>query len=73
MNSNSLPPINTVGLISGIIAWILIMWYATTQSECLRMDSCGAGSLILFAIIGLGMLAPAWLVALFVTTMTEKQ
>lgn len=60
------------GWVAGIIAWIAIMWYATTQSACLRTDSCDGGDLFLFAIIGLGMLAPSWLVATLVSSIWDK-
>jgi hypothetical protein len=55
--------INTFGLIAGTIAWILIMWYASTQSACLKTNSCDGEDMVLFAIIGIGMLAPSWIVA----------
>lgn len=56
------------GLVAGIIVWLAIMWYATTQSACLKTNSCGGGDLLLFAIIGLGMLAPSWIVASLVSS-----
>lgn len=60
--------ITGTGLVVGIIVWLIIMWYTTTQSECLSTNSCKGDDLILFAIIGVGMLAPAWLAAFFVST-----
>lgn len=60
--------ITGIGLVAGIIVWLIIMWYATTQSKCLSTNSCKSDDLILFAIIGVGMLAPAWLAAFFVST-----
>ena len=55
--------INGAGWVAGAIAWIIIMWYVTTQSACLKTNSCDGGDMILFAIIGIGMLAPAWIAA----------
>ena len=47
--------ITAPGLIAGVISWILIMWYATAQSACLKTSSCDGGDLLLFAVIGIGM------------------
>jgi len=55
--------INPFGFITGIIAWFLIMWYSSTQGECLQTKSCDGGDMIMFAVIGIGMLAPAWIIA----------
>jgi len=60
------------GWIAGIIAWILIMWYASTQSACLRTNSCDGGDLLLFAIIGIGMLVPSGFVAILVSGICDK-
>lgn len=48
------------------------MLYATTQNACLETNSCGGDDLFLFAIIGIGMLAPAWFVASFVSNIWGK-
>jgi len=65
--------INGGGIVAGIITWLCIMWYATTQSYCLRTDTCGSGDMFLFAIIGVGMLVPAWLVAMLVSPLFESE
>lgn len=56
--------LNTPGVIAGLVAWISINLYAVSQSECLRSNSCGGDDLMISAAIGVGLLAPAWIVAL---------
>lgn len=60
------------GYIAGFITWIVIMIFTVTQASCLKTESCGGIDLLLFAIIGLGMLGPAWLVANFVSSELDK-
>lgn len=55
--------ITGLGWVAGAIAWLGIMIYASTQAACMRFQTCDGGDLVLFAVIGLGMLAPAWFVA----------
>jgi hypothetical protein len=59
--------ITGAGWIAGIIAWIIIMIYSSTQVECLKFHTCGAGDMILFAVCGIGFIAPAWIVATLVS------
>lgn len=49
------------GWIAGIITWLAIIWYATTQMACLKTKTCDGEDLFLFAIISVGMLVPAGL------------
>jgi hypothetical protein len=55
--------ITGLGCVAGAIAWLGIMFYASTQVSCMQFQTCSGGDLVLFAIIGMGMLAPAWIVA----------
>lgn len=65
--------ITGAGWIAGLITWIIIMIAFTTQTECLQFNSCGAGDMILFAVCGIGFLAPAWIVASVVSAIFEKK
>lgn len=56
------------GYIVGAFFWLAIMWYATTKSACLQEHSCQGDDLFLFAILGIGMLGPAWLAASFISS-----
>ena len=60
------------GWIAGIITWVTIMWYQSKQGACLRTHSCDGGDLFLFAIIGIVMLGPSWLVAMLVSNIWNK-
>lgn len=59
--------ITGAGWIAGIIVWIIIMIFSSTQVECLKFHTCGAGDMILFAVCGIGFIAPAWIVATLVS------
>jgi len=60
------------GWVAGIIVWVAVMWNGTTGIACLRTNSCDGGDLFWFAVIGLGMLAPSWLVASLVSRYWNK-
>jgi len=64
--------INMGGIVIGGIAWLSIIWYASTQISCLQTRTCSGDDLIIFAAIGVGMLGPAWLVALISSSMFNK-
>ena len=55
--------VNRIGLIVGVIAWFAIIILTSTQVSCQKFERCGAGDLIMFGIISVGMIAPAWIVA----------
>ena len=59
--------INRIGFIVGVIAWFVIIIFTSTQISCQKFQSCGAGDLILFGIISVGMIAPASIVSLVVS------
>jgi len=61
--------ITGIGAIAGALAWLAIMLYASTKIECVKFNACDGKDLVLFAIIGLGMLVPAWVVAFLVSSM----
>ena len=59
--------ITGLGLVVGIIVWSAIEWYAITQCECLRTNSCDGEDLFISAVLGVGMLAPAGICAFLVS------
>lgn len=61
------------GFIAGALVWLAIMIYASTKSECVKFNVCGGKDLFLFAIIGLGMLVPAWVVAFLVSNIVNAE
>ena len=65
--------INGKGLLAGIVTWLLIVVIASYQADCLRYNGCGRNDLILHAIICVGMLVPAWLVAVMVSSLTKEK
>jgi hypothetical protein len=63
--------LNTVGVIAGVIAWIAIMAYYSTQKD--GASKPGAEDTILTGLIALGMLAPAAIVAVAVSHVFQRQ
>ncbi|EEB77589.1 hypothetical protein GPB2148_1322 [marine gamma proteobacterium HTCC2148] len=59
------------GFVAGLIVWLVIVGYFSTQMACLRADSCGAGDMMLAAICAVGFLVPAWLIAIIVSGKTD--
>lgn len=68
-----MPKITGLGYVVGAIVWLAIMWYATTQSSCLVTRSCKGDDLLMFAAMGVGMLAPAWVAAAVVSSVFGKE
>ena len=69
---HSMNKITGKGWVVGIITWLAIIWYATTQTACLKTKTCDGDDLFLFAVIGIGMLAPAGIVAFLVSNIFKK-
>ena len=68
----SMNKITGKGWIAGIITWLAIIWYATTQMACLKTKTCDGEDLFLFAIISVGLLVPAGLVAFIVSEISKE-
>jgi hypothetical protein len=51
--------ITTKGLVVSVIAWFAFTAFMASQAECVKYDTCGAGDMLLFAVIAIGMLVPA--------------
>jgi len=65
--------INKYGLIAGVIAWFLIMWFLVNDMECTKYDlCCDVGDLISVSVIGLGMLVPAFIVTIIISIPFSK-
>jgi hypothetical protein len=67
-----MPKLNGKGLIAGIVVWVGIMIYTINQTACLKTNTCDGDDLFLTAVLAIGMLAPAWIVAIVVSGMFEK-
>jgi hypothetical protein len=51
-----------IGFILGVIAWFIIEYFVMTENNCTKSNSCGGGDLLLFGILSIGNLAPAYVV-----------
>jgi hypothetical protein len=68
---NEFKDIDGKGIAGGIIAWLVTMFFMVSDAMCLKSDDCGAGSLLMIAIIGAGLVIPAWIFAWMVTTILK--
>ncbi len=59
--------ITKAGVVSGAVFWLLVMFFVAADSSCVDTESCGPSDLVLFAIIGLGMLVPSAIAAFIVS------
>lgn len=51
------------GVIAGTILWLALMAMMSTVMSCLETRSCGSEDFVMYALIGVGMLAPSYFVA----------
>ena len=54
--------ISARGFWVGLGFWLLVMFFGAQEAACLPA-SCGSFDLFLWAVIGIGMLAPAWIIS----------
>lgn len=48
----------------GVCAWIIFVSLWANRAECQKLGTCGTGDMVLFGIIAVSMLAPAWVAML---------
>ena len=51
------------GVIAGAIVWLVLMGMMSNIMSCIETRSCGSGDFFMYALIGIGMLAPSYFVA----------
>ena len=56
------------GFLASVVAWFLILIFATSQSSCARVSVCGGFDLFIFGIISVGFLAPAYFFGLLISS-----
>lgn len=61
-------PVNGKGFLAGAVAWLTYIFVASYRASCAEFKDCGAGDLMLYSLIAVGMLMPAWLLASFVSS-----
>lgn len=60
-------PISASGYIVGAIAWLAFAVLVAFESNCAEFGECDRIDLIMNSVISLGMLWPAWVLALIVS------
>lgn len=61
------------GLIAGVATWLVLSVFAITQMSCIAASNCGVGHLIGLKAIVLGLILPAYVVALWVSKASNKK
>jgi hypothetical protein len=51
------------GVIAGAIVWLALMAMMSAVMSCIDTRSCGSEDFFMYALIGVGMLAPSYFVA----------
>jgi len=51
------------GVIAGGIVWLALMAMMSAAMSCIETQSCGSEDFFMYALIGIGMLAPSYFVA----------
>jgi hypothetical protein len=59
--------INKKGFLAGIVSWVIIIIFAINQGSCVNYHGCDSGDLFLMSIIAVGMIAPAYLIAITIS------
>ena len=68
-----LESINGKGAICGIIVWVGMMVWMALGTSCARFNGCGYGDIFLTAILAVGMLVPAFFIAVFLSIFFVKK
>lgn len=55
--------IDEKGVIAGAIVWLALMGMMSTLMSCVESRSCGSEDFFMYALIGVGMVAPSYFVA----------
>lgn len=65
--------INGKGFVAGLISWLLICYFAIQSASCMKFGkTCGGFEMLILMILGIGFLAPAYLIATIVSDLTKK-
>lgn len=64
--------INKNGYIAGAIVWVLLVMMLCGKQYCIGVRSCNGGDFFLFWLLSIGMLAPAWVAAVTVSSGKPK-
>ncbi len=59
-------------LASGAIAWLVVMFFAANDAQCVKMRDCDAGDLVMFACIGVGCLIPCVVVVFALASRNDR-
>jgi len=65
--------INGKGFVAGLISWIVICYFTIQSGSCMKYgNSCGGFEMLILMIVGIGFLAPAYVIATIVSDLTKK-
>lgn len=63
--------LNFKGFIAGLAVWLALSWSTSREMACLD-STCGPGDLMIFGVIGVAFLAPAWIAANIISGILAK-
>ena len=70
---SSFKEVDGKGVAAGVIFWLATTYFWVSDALCSRVNDCGAGSLFVAAIVGIGFIIPAWAIAWMVTTVLKPR
>ena len=73
MDSSTFKEFSALGIVIGFAFWVALLWYVAEDLECMRHNACTSGDMVMFAVLSVGYLVPASIVALIVSTFTKRK
>lgn len=52
------------GMLAAVVTWIVLMLFGLSRSTCAKRSFCDGGDLLLFGVIAIGALVPAYFIGL---------
>ena len=69
-----MPKITTkLGVAVFIVTWIVFAYLIAGRADCLRFATCDQNDLFLTAIVGAGMLIPAYILGALVSAISDRE
>jgi hypothetical protein len=56
------------GFFASVVAWFLLLVFTVFQSSCAQVSACGGFDLLIFGVVAVGLIAPAYFFGLFIST-----
>jgi len=60
------------GAIVGTSAWLILVYLMGSEFACVKSHSCSAGDFVLGAVVAIGFIAPAYILAEFISGLNKS-